>query len=139
MKLLFFLTSFLTSYAITKFTYKSCGSSTDIAQNIILDIDPVLPQTEYTVYLSGEFSKEITDGISKYNVVYNGLPISPTNNNLCDELKNSNTSCPINSGFYASQSKGSVPSGLTGKVIITNEWFTPSNERILCMSFSITS
>jgi hypothetical protein len=131
------LISLVTS--ISKFTYKSCGTSTDIAQNINLNVDPILPQTDYTLYLSGDFSKEITSGTSKYSVVYNGLPISPTINNLCDELKNSNTSCPISQGFYSSQSKGTTPTGFSGKVSITNEWFDQSNERILCLLFTIAS
>lgn len=139
MKVWIFLMSLISSYAITKFTYKSCGDTKDIAQNVMISIDPSLPQTDYTLYLSGDFSKEVKGGLSKYNAIYNGLPVSQSSNDLCEELKNSNTSCPISSGFYSSQSKGTVPSGLTGKVVLTNEWFNQDNERILCMSFAITS
>ena len=122
---------------VSSFTYRSCGTSTDIAQNLKLDVLPVLPQTDYTLFLSTDLSKEVTGGTSKYSISFNGIPFSPTTNDLCDEIADSNTTCPLYVGNYASESKGTIPSGVSGKVIIKNEWFNTESERILCMEYTI--
>jgi hypothetical protein len=122
---------------VSSFTYKSCGSSSDIAQKLKLDVSPVLPQTDYTLFLNTDLSKEVTGGTSKYSISFNGIPFSPTTNDLCEEIANSNTTCPLYVGNYASQSKGTIPSGVSGKVIIKNEWFNTESERILCMEYTI--
>jgi hypothetical protein len=122
---------------VSSFTYKSCGTSSDIAQNLKLDVSPVLPQTDYTLFLSTDLSKEVTGGTSKYSISFNGIPFSPTTNDLCDEIAKSNTTCPLYVGNYVSESKGTIPSGVSGKVIIKNEWFNTESERILCMEYTI--
>lgn len=131
---------FVSSTSISNFKYNSCGKPTDIAQNLILDVKPILPQADYTLYLNADFSKEVNKGISKYTVTYNYIPLSPSVNNLCTEISNSNISCPLNN-HISSESKGSIPSGLSGTTTIKNEWFTDTTpeERILCMLFTIKS
>lgn len=121
---------------VTQFNYQSCGISTDLAQNIKLDILPKLPITDYILYLDADLSKEIVKGTSKYSVTYNFIPLSPTVNDLCTEIANSNITCPL-INHISSESKGSVPSGLSGTTVIKNEWFNEDNSRILCMSFTI--
>lgn len=133
-------TLFTSSSSISSFKYNSCGKATDIAQNLILDVKPILPQADYTLYLNADFSKEVNKGTSKYTVTYNFIPLSPTVNDLCTEISNSNISCPLNN-HISSESKGSIPSGLSGTTTIKNEWFTDTTpeERILCMLFTIKS
>jgi hypothetical protein len=124
--------------AVSQFTYKSCGDSTDIAQNVVMNVDPVLPQSDYTLFLDADMSKEVTLGTSTYKITLNGLPFTPTTNDLCTEIQNSNITCPLNQGHLAMQSKGTIPNGVSGKIIITNEWMdTINNQRILCMQFTI--
>jgi hypothetical protein len=129
---------FVSSTSISNFKYSSCGKTTDIAQNIVLDIDPIIPQADYTLYLNADFSKQVNKGISKYIVTYNYIPLSPTVYDLCTEISKSNITCPLNN-HISSQSKGSIPSGLSGTTTIKNEWFTDTTpeERILCMLFTI--
>ena len=124
------------SSKVTSFTYKSCGTDTDIAQNVILNIDPVLPETDYILYLNADLSNEVYSGTSKYSITYNFIPLSPTVNDLCTEISNSNITCPL-INHISSQSKGSVPTGLSGTSIIKNEWFNENNTRILCMTFTV--
>ena len=137
---LFTLITLLTSVysTVTDFKYSSCGISTDIAQNLILDVTPELPQDNYILYMNADFSKEITSGTSKYSITYNFLPLQPSINNLCEEMLNSNITCPLND-HISSESKGSIPTGVSGTVVIKNEWFTDTTpqERILCMNFNI--
>jgi hypothetical protein len=123
--------------AVTQFIIKNCGINTDLVQNLVLSVEPVLPQSDYTLYLSGDLSKDVTGGTSKYDVTYNFIPLSPTTNDLCTEIKNSNITCPLNVGHIQLQSKGTVPTGLSGSVTIKNQWFDLEGIRILCMSFII--
>ncbi len=123
--------------AVTQFTIKNCGIKTDLIQNLVLSVEPVLPQSDYTLYVSGDLSKEVTGGTSKYDVTYNFIPLSPTTNDLCTEINNSNITCPLKVGYIGLQSKGIVPTGLSGSVTIKNQWFDLDGVRILCMQFNI--
>ena len=126
----------LSSASITQFTMRSCGTSSDLAQNVILNVEPILPQSDYTLFLGADLSQTVNQGTSKYSVTYNFIPLSPTTEDLCTEIAKSNITCPLNNTI-ASESKGSVPTGLSGTVVIKNEWFDISNARILCMQFTI--
>ena len=92
---------------VKSFLYKSCGDNNDIAQNLILSVDPELPQTDYTLFLNADLSQEIDNGTSKYSITYNFIPLSPTTEDLCSEIAKSNITCPLNNTI-ASESKGSV-------------------------------
>jgi hypothetical protein len=125
------------STVVQSFTCKSCGLKTDIAQNIVMSVNPAIPQTDYLFDLGADFSKDVNGGTSKYSVTYNFIPLSPTINDLCGEINNSNITCPLKIGNIGIQSKGTVPSGLSGTTTIKNEWFNLENERILCLMFTI--
>jgi len=134
---LFALFSFTSALNVTQFLYKSCGTSTDLAQNLYLGISPELPQTDYTLYLGADLSQQINQGTSKYSITYNFMPLSPTIEDLCTEISKSNITCPFNTSHIASESKGTIPTSLSGTVVIKNEWFDISGVRILCMQFTI--
>jgi hypothetical protein len=127
------------SSVVKSFSFKSCGISTDIAQNIIMSVNPPLPVKDYLFDLGADYFKEVNGGTSKYSVTYNFIPLSPTINDLCTEINKSNITCPLKVGTYGIQSKGSVPDSLSGTTTIKNEWFTTDNERILCLLFTIKS
>jgi len=137
LSLLKLFTSIFSVYAVSLFSYKSCGTSADIAQNVVIDVDPKLPETDYILYLNADFKKEVTAGTSKYSVKYNYLPLAPTVDDLCTEVSKSNITCPL-SNHMSSESKGTIPVDFSGITIITNEWFNNENERILCMRFDIS-
>lgn len=130
------LASISCTNAVKSFTYRSCGLKTDIAQNLVLSVDPILPITDYTLYLNADFSQEVNGGTSKYTVTYNFIPLSPTINDLCTEIRGSNITCPL-SNHISSQSRGSIPTSLSGTTVIKNEWFNENDKRILCMQFTI--
>ena len=123
--------------AVTQFTIKNCGTNTDLIQNLVLSVEPVLPQIDYTLYVSGDLSEEVIGGTSKYDITYNFIPLTPTINDLCTEIKNSNITCPLKIGYIGLQSKGTVKTGLSGSVTIKNQWFNLNGVRILCMQFNI--
>jgi len=141
-KILIILSTFIVSSmsensTVTSFTYKSCGKTTDLAQNIIMSVNPPLPVKDYLFDLGADLSKDVTGGTSVYSVTYNFIPLSPTTNDLCTEINNSNITCPLKGGVIGIQSKGSVPNGLSGTTVIKNEWFNNEKERILCLQFTI--
>jgi hypothetical protein len=122
---------------VTKFVISSCGDSTDLMQNIVLSVEPKLPQSDYTIYLNGDLSQTITKGTSKYDITYNFIPISPTTEDLCTEISASNISCPLLNGFISSESNGTIPVDLSGSLTIKNQWFNNDQTKILCMKFDI--
>jgi len=123
--------------AVTQFTVKNCGINTDLVQNLLLSVDPVLPQTDYTLLIDGDLSKEVSGGKSEYDVTYNFIPFGPNVQDLCTELKDTNTTCPLKVGNIGIKSKGTIPTGLSGTLTIKNQWFDLTGARILCMVFSI--
>ena len=125
------------SSIVTKFVVSSCGDSTDLMQNVVLSVEPKLPQTDYTLYLNGDLSQTITKGTSIYEITYNFIPISPTTEDLCTEINSSNISCPLLNGFISSESKGTIPVALSGSLTIKNKWFNNDQNKILCMKFDI--
>ncbi len=138
LRLISFLTIVSVAFSqVSSFTLKSCGDLTDIAQNVQLDIDPKLPQTDYILYLGAELSKEVSKGTSTYDITLNYIPFQPTVNDLCTEINNSNITCPLVQGNLAMQSKGSIPTGVSGIIVIKNEWKNDIDERVLCMQFTI--
>jgi hypothetical protein len=122
---------------VISFSYKSCGTSSDLAQNLQMSVDPQLPQTDYIFYLDYDLSKDITNGVSQYDINLNGIPLQPSTEVLCDEIVKSNITCPIKMGHIESESKGSVPAGISGKAVIKNQWFNENKERILCIEFTM--
>lgn len=133
---------------VTSFTYSSCGDSSDIAQNVQLSVTPELPQTDYTLFLNADLSQNIFGGTSTYDITLNGIPFSPSTNDLCTEINKSNITCPLMAGHISSESKGSIPSGVSGKIVIKNQWYKTAScknmrcgeltaDRILCMLFTI--
>jgi hypothetical protein len=122
---------------VTSFTFKSCGDTTDLCNNLVLSVDPKLPQDNYSLYLGCDLNTLVTGGTSVYSITFNGIPFSPTTNDLCTEINSSNTTCPLNVGYYYSKSDGQIPTGISGKVVIKNQWYDISNNRILCMEFTI--
>jgi hypothetical protein len=131
------LLSVLSVKAVTQFKISSCGTATDLMQNVVLSVSPILPQTDYTLYLDGDLNANVTGGTSDYTVTYNFIPLTPSTNDLCTEINKSNVTCPLSSGLFASESKGTVTGGLSGSVTIKNQWFNENKQRILCMLFNI--
>ena len=123
-------------FQVSKFVYSSCGTSTDLAQNVVLRVEPELPQTDYKLFLEADLLRSVTAGTSTYTVTLNGFPYRSTED-LCLELQNSTTYCPLPMGPLKSESMGTIPAGVAGRVVVKNEWFDSDNLRILCMKYDM--
>lgn len=138
--LLFSIFSFfsvISGLNVSSFTVKSCGLPTDIGSSLVFDVSPKLPDTDYILFLNADLSKEVTSGTSKYDITYNFIPLTPSTNDLCTEISHSNITCPLVAGHLSSESKGTMPTGLSGTYTIKNQWFNSDGARILCMLFTI--
>lgn len=134
---LILISLFFTVDSVSQFKVSSCGISTDLMQSVKLSVDPILPITDYKLFLDGDLSANVTGGKSQYTVTYNFIPLSPTTNDLCTEINASNVTCPLSMGPFASESSGKITEGLSGTVTIKNVWLDENNQRILCMLFTI--
>ena len=134
---LFMFNTLATNTTVTSFTYSSCGTASDLAQNLVLDVNPKLPVSDYMLSLGADLSKEINSGTSTYDITYNFIPLTPTTNDLCSEINKSNITCPLGRGVIGMESKGTIPNGVKGTTVIKNQWFNSDGARILCMKFTI--
>lgn len=66
-------------------------------------------------------------GTAKYSLTLNGLPFTPSTDDLCTQ-----TSCPKVSGFYNESSTDTWPSGVSGKIVTKLEWFDSAGNLLLC-------
>lgn len=89
-------------------------------QNATLWIDYTIPD-----------GVNIDAGTCKYTVSLNGLPFTPTVDDLCTQVE-----CPLTSGTYNLSSTSVWPSGISGKVVTKIEWFDSKNTLLLCSQTS---
>lgn len=79
------------------------------------------------------FVYQVPDGVSidagsaSYKLSLNGIPFSPTVDDLCTQ-----TACPKVAGIYNESSSDTWPSGVSGKVVTTLEWTDANGNLLLC-------
>jgi len=67
----------------------------------------------------------VTAGTAKYSITFNGIPFSPSTEDLCTQVV-----CPIKTQNLSSTSQW--PSGLSGKIISKIQWYDASGSYLLC-------
>jgi hypothetical protein len=79
------------------------------------------------------FYYEVPDGVTvdagtaKYSLSLNGIPFTPTVEDLCAQ-----TACPKTPGFHNETSTDIWPSGVSGKIVTKLEWFDAQGTLLLC-------
>lgn len=66
-------------------------------------------------------------GTTKYSLSLNGIPFSPSTEDLCLQ-----TACPKTPGFYNESSSDTWPGGVSGKIVTKLEWFDAAGTLLLC-------
>ena len=91
--------------------------------------DPVVPGQDSSITLNAIFpaGTNINAGTAKYSFSFNGIPFSPTTEDLCSDV-----ACPLLPGPYTNTTTSVFPSGVSGKVVTRIEWFDTANNRLLC-------
>ena len=91
--------------------------------------DPVIPGQDSSITLNAIFpdGTNIDAGTAKYSFSFNGIPFSPTTEDLCTDV-----ACPLLPGPYTNTTTSVFPSGVSGNVNTRIEWFDTANNRLLC-------
>jgi hypothetical protein len=91
--------------------------------------DPVVPGKDSSITLNLEIpaGTYVDAGTAKYSFSFNGIPFSPTTEDLCSDV-----ACPLLPGPYTNTTTSTFPTGVSGKVVTRIEWFNTAGNRLLC-------
>lgn len=73
-------------------------------------------------------SPAITSGTATYKFSLNGIPFTPTIDDLCTQ-----TACPKEVGVNNESSSSMFPSGVSGKIVSSITWKDQNNDLIWCV------
>jgi len=92
--------------------------------------DPVVPGDDSSITLNLVIPAGcyVDAGTAKYSFSFNGIPFTPTVEDLC-----SNVACPLTEGPYTNTTTSVFPTGVNGKIVTRIEWLTPDNQQLLCV------
>jgi hypothetical protein len=122
------------SLLVATVSLKDCGSSNDIAQITSFGFDPQTPQPgdETELWVAYNLKEPVSGGLASYSYSFNGIPFSPTVEDLCTQ-----TTCPKEIGTYNETSKSTFPSGLSGKIVSKIKWENENKEQIWCVEITM--
>ena len=110
---------------------RDCGNpSTDQAAITGFGFSPSNPNpgdpTE--LWIAYDLKSPITSGTATYSFTLNGLPFSPTVDDLCTQ-----TECPKEIGTYNETSKSTFPTGVSGKIVSKIQWKNQDSQPVWCL------
>lgn len=121
-------------------TYRNCGSSSDLAKNLVISIVPDAAKAGQDVTTTFDYDLDtvITGGTATYGFSFNGIPFSPTVNDLCVEQAGGccPDPCPLGIGHHSDKSITTFPS-VSGKIITTIKWADQNGSPILCVEWTV--
>ena len=121
-------------------TYRICGSSSDLAKNLVISIVPDAAKAGQDVTTTFDYDLDtvITGGTATYGFSFNGIPFSPTVNDLCVEQAGGccPDPCPLGIGHHSDKSITTFPS-VSGKIITTIKWADQNGSPILCVEWTV--
>jgi len=80
------------------------------------------------LWVAYNLKSPITGGTATYSVNLNGIPFTPSVDDLCSQ-----TVCPKETGFYNETSKSTFPTGISGKILTKIQWKNQDNEPVWCV------
>lgn len=110
---------------------RDCGNpATDQAAITGMGFSPSNPNpgdpTE--LWVAYDLKSPLTGGTATYSFSLNGIPFSPTVDDLCTQ-----TVCPKDVGTYNETSKSTFPSGVSGKVVSKIVWTNEDKQPVWCL------
>lgn len=121
-------------------TYRNCGSSSDLAKNLVISIVPDAAKAGQDVTTTFDYDLDtvITGGTATYGFSFNGIPFSPTVNDLCVEQAGGccPDPCPLGIGHHSDKSITTFPT-VSGKIITTIKWADQDGSQILCVEWTV--
>jgi hypothetical protein len=125
-----FLRGVLTLWAATV-TLRDCGNpSTDQAAITGYGFSPSnpAPGDPTELWVAYNLKSNLTGGTATYSFTLNGLPFSPTVDDLCSQ-----TTCPKDIGTYNETSHSTFPSGVSGKIVSRIQWANQDKQPVWCL------
>jgi hypothetical protein len=112
----------------------SCGGPNDQAAILNITHSPEQPNPGDTFVLSVAYDlkSSVTGGIATYSYKVNGLPFSPTVDQLCSQ-----TECPKEPGIYVETTKSTWPS-FSGSIVSKIQWTNQENEPVWCLQMNVS-
>ena len=110
---------------------RDCGNGVARAPLLGFDSQPENPVAGDNVSLWVAYDlpdPAITGGTATYSFSLNGIPFTPTVEDLCTQ-----TSCPKEPGLYNESSSSIFPSGVSGKIVSQIAWRDPDDTLIWCV------
>jgi hypothetical protein len=118
------------------FLYYTQGQIEDCNKNSVFRIDsqdfqpnPPIVGENATLWIDYTVPDGVTvdSGTAKYSVSLNGIPFSPTKDDLCTQID-----CPQVPGTYNISTTNVWNGGIAGKVTSTIQWYDENNTELLC-------
>jgi hypothetical protein len=80
------------------------------------------------LWVAYDLKSALTGGTATYSFTLNGLPFTPTVDDLCTQ-----TVCPKDVGTYNETSKSEFPSGVSGKLVSKIQWKNQDSQPVWCL------
>lgn len=127
----FLLASIVIPLVMAQNTVRDCSSGKSLFKFVSASLEPspVIPGENATLTLSADIpgGTIVNSGTAKYSVSFNGIPFTPSTEDLCSQVD-----CPLLAGPYTNSSVSVFPTGITGKIVSKIEWFDDTSRLLLC-------
>lgn len=113
---------------------RDCGDGKGRAAVIGFDSQPTTPKAgdNVTLWVAYDLAPPaITAGTATYEFSFNGIPLTPTIEDLCTQTK-----CPKDTGFNNESSWNTFPSGISGKLVSSIKWHDQNDDLVWCVETS---
>lgn len=121
----------LSMFSSTSSSVTDCGQGKSVFTIVDQSFSPEPPVADqpydYWFYYSVPEGVEVTGGTAKYSLSLNGIPFTPSTEDLCTQ-----TACPKVAGYHNETSTDTWPSGVSGKVVTKLEWFDTNGNLLIC-------
>jgi hypothetical protein len=125
------LTLLFAFFTMTQATVADCGAGKSLFQIVDQGFSPEPPVSgqpyDYWFYYTVPDGVSVDAGTAKYSLNLNGIPFTPSTEDLCTQ-----TFCPKTTGSYNESSHDTWPGGVSGKVVTKLEWFDADGNLLLC-------
>jgi hypothetical protein len=112
-------------------TLRDCSSGNGLFTMISQGFspEPPVPGQDVTLwfYYQVPDGLTVTAGTAKYSFTFNGIPFSPTVEDLCTQVD-----CPLLPGIFNLTSTSQFPSGVSGKITSKIQWYNEDGSLLLC-------
>jgi hypothetical protein len=114
---------------------KDCSAGTSVFKygTASLTPDPLVRGQDATLSVSCTIPDgvTVTSGSTEYSLTYNGIPFSPTVEDLCSQVE-----CPMKAGPYSNSTRSVFPD-VSGKIVTRMKWFDEKKQLLYCLETTV--